>query len=65
MKFIIATIFPKLLDLLTPDVTKTGVDAFLDVIEDAAARSENTIDDKVVLPICAVIRVALGVPDND
>lgn len=44
---------------------KQGFDSLLDIIEDAVAKSETKMDDTIVLPICAQIRTALNVPDND
>lgn len=44
---------------------KAGFDGLLDIIEDAVVKSENTMDDAIVLPICDQIRRALDVPDND
>ena len=44
---------------------KSGVDALLDIIEDAVAKSETPMDDAVVLPLCNQLRIAFDVPDND
>ena len=68
MKFltsILLTIIPQLLELLTPDVIREGLDAFLDIVEDRAVDSTNKIDDALVLPICKVFRFTLNIPDND
>lgn len=51
--------------VLTPENLKKFVDAGLDAIENAVEGSENTIDDKLVLPICKVIRGTFDIPDND
>ena len=54
-----------LLSMLTPDMLKKAVDSLLDIAEDAVAKSETTIDDKVVLPLIQTVRVAFDIPDND
>lgn len=51
--------------VLTPETLKSFVDAGLDAIEDAVTKSENTIDDKVVLPMCKLIRNTFDIPDDD
>ena len=65
MKKAISATLGTLIRLLPLDVLKRGLDAFLDVIEEEVASSPNKIDDLVVLPLCKVIRGALGVEDND
>lgn len=62
---IISMILNQLLALLTPDLLKRIVDKMLDEIEDYAVESSNTIDDKTVLPLCAMIRQSFDIPDND
>ena len=51
--------------VLTPEVLKSFVDAGLDAIEDAVAESENKVDDRIVLPMCKLIRNTFGIDDND
>ena len=51
--------------MLSKDVLKKCVDALLDVIEDATSATENKVDDALVLPLCARIREAFNIPDND
>ena len=49
-----------------PDsVMKSAIDALLDKIEDAAAKSPNPFDDILVNALCGKIRSAFQVPDND
>lgn len=54
-----------LLSMLTSDVMKKIVDVMLDMAEEAAKDSTNTIDDAIVLPLCAQIRKTFDIPDND
>jgi hypothetical protein len=62
---IIKAIVPTLIDLLTPEVIKDACDAALDVVENAAQKSKNKVDDATILPACKMIRDALDIPDND
>ena len=40
-------------------------DALLDTIENFVQRTDNTIDDKMILPAIKALRIALDIPDND
>ena len=51
--------------VLTPEVLKTFVDAGLDAVEKAVMCSENKVDDKIVLPLCGLIRNTFDIPDDD
>ena len=51
--------------MMSPEILKKGLDALLDTIEEAVGKTENTVDDIVVLGICQQIRRAFDVPDND
>jgi hypothetical protein len=53
------------LSLLTPDLLKQFVDKLLDFVEDAVLGSASELDDKLVLPLCQMIRDALNIPDED
>ena len=46
-----------------PELLRKGLDALLDVVEDAVVKTPNTLDDKLVLPLCKLIRNAFGVED--
>ena len=50
---------------MSPEVLRKGLDALLDAVETAIGKTENTVDDIVVLGICQQIRRAFDVPDND
>ena len=65
MKALLLKLLPMLLSLVTPDVLKKGLDSLLDFIESSVEKSDNKIDDAIVLPLCKVIRDALNIPDND
>ncbi len=54
-----------LLGLLPDETVKQFIDAGLDSIETAVAKSENKIDDAVVLAIVNKLRSACNIPDND
>lgn len=54
-----------LLTMLSPEIMKKAVDSVLDIVEDAVAKSETTVDDAVVLPVINMIRATFDIPDND
>jgi len=54
-----------LLGLLPDEKLRKFVDRALDVVENAATKTENKIDDSIVLPICSKIRRVFNVPDGD
>jgi len=62
---VVGALIPALMRLLTPELVKTAVNAFIEVIEDAARKTTNTVDDTLVLPLCSTIRTALNIPDED
>jgi hypothetical protein len=62
---LISLLMSMLFAVLTPENLKKFIDAGLDAIEDIVADSSNTMDDKIVLPICKLVRNAFDVPDND
>ena len=50
---------------LSTEVLKKGLDGLLDLAEESVMKSENMLDDAVVLGLCQQIRRAFDVPDND
>ena len=44
---------------------KVWADKGLDLIEDKVAASATKYDDKIVLPMCRLMREAFSIPDND
>lgn len=50
---------------LTEENMKKIADKALDYIEDRVEGTENTFDDKAILPIIRKVRQAFDVPDND
>ena len=44
---------------------KRFADMALDFVEDYVSKTATPYDDAVLLPLCATIRVAFGVEDND
>ena len=54
-----------LLLMLDGPTVKRGLDALLDVVEEAVEKSETPVDNAIVLPLIAKLRRELDVPDND
>ena len=47
------------------EVMKEFADMVLDKAESMAKDSANTLDDRIVLPLCDKIRKSFDIPDND
>lgn len=62
---IVNAMLPTLMALIPDDIMQTALDKLLDAVEDAIAKSETKVDDALVLPLLASLRVKLQVPDND
>jgi len=62
---VLAALVGALLQLLSPEMLRKFIDSGLDAIEDWVEGTENSIDDGVVLPMCALIRRAINCPDSD
>jgi len=54
-----------LLSVLSPELLKKFADMVLDFAEDYVLGTKSTIDDAIVLPICALIRKTFDIPDSD
>ena len=62
---LIGRLVSALIAMLPKDIAKKAVDALLDKIEDAVTASATPIDDKIVLPLCELIRDSFDIPDED
>ena len=49
---------------ITSDLIKRVADSLLNVLESAIVDSETKTDDRVLLPLCKMIREALSLPDE-
>lgn len=50
---------------MSDDNLQEFADIVLDWVEDKVHSSPNKVDDKLVLPACAIVRRVFNVPDND
>lgn len=62
---IVNLLVSSLLALVPDDIMQQGLDALLDVVEDAIAKSSTPMDDAVVLPIIVALRAKFKIADND
>ena len=62
---IIASLVSMIMGMMSPELLKTFADKILDFIEDYVIGSKSEIDDRIVLPICDMIRKTFDIPDND
>lgn len=58
-------VFTHLFDSLPPELLKGFIDAGLDVVENAVAKTETKLDDAIVLPLINLVRTSFNIPDND
>ena len=54
---IVNAMLPTLMALIPDDIMQTALDKLLDAVEDAIAKSETKVDDALVLPLLASLRV--------
>lgn len=51
--------------LISPNMVRDAVNAIIDLIETQIAKTENTIDDAIAIPIIAMLRQTFAIPDRD
>lgn len=59
-QYLITKAIGLMVNLIDEDIIKKGLDALFDKIEEEVKSSENTVDDKLVLPVLRTIRAATG-----
>jgi hypothetical protein len=57
-QFLITKAVGLLVSMIDEDIVRRGLDAMFDKIEEEVKRSENQIDDALVLPVIRTIRAA-------
>ena len=62
---LMAMLIGLIVKLFTPELLKSFLDTVLDFVEDKVLGTASTVDDKLVLPLCDVIRKAYNIPDDD
>ena len=60
---ILSKVIEILLQLLSPELLKKFADIVLDFAEDYVLGTKSDIDDKMILPLCALIRKTFDIPD--
>jgi hypothetical protein len=61
---ILINLFGSILKKLPSDIVKKALDKGLDAIEDAVEKSENKVDDALVLPAIKFLRQQLGIEET-
>ena len=64
-KVLLQAVVAVIATMMTEENMKKLADAMLDTAEDFVQKTDNTIDDAVVLPAIAKIRSVFNIPDND
>jgi len=62
---LIGMLITTLLSMFSDDLLKKFADMALDFVENYVLGSASTLDDKIVLPICRMIRETFDIPDED
>lgn len=62
---IVLMLVGNILKLISPNMVRDAVNAVINVIETRIAKTENTIDDAVAIPLVAMLRQTLAIPDTD
>lgn len=62
---IITQLVSILLNMLTPELMKKFIDMLLDFVENYVKGTKSDVDDRIVIPICNMIRTTFDIPDND
>jgi len=62
---LIGMLITTLLSMFSDDLLKKFADMALDFVENYVLGSASTLDDKIVLPICRMIRETFDTPDED
>jgi hypothetical protein len=63
LKSIVILLIEKLLSSLSPETLNKVADKALDWVEDVVKRSDNDIDDSLILPLLDIIRSAFNIQD--
>lgn len=62
---ILTALVEVLLRILSPELLEKFADMVLDFAENFVLGTANTVDDRIVLPLCGLIRTTFGIEDND
>lgn len=64
MKQIILTQLIKvIMSMLTPELMKKFADTVLDFVEEYVEGTKSEVDDKLILPLCSLIRTTFDIKD--
>jgi hypothetical protein len=62
---LLSYVIKALLSILSPKLIHEFIDRILDFVEDKVQGSKSTVDDRLVLPLCDMLREITDTPDND
>jgi len=51
--------------MLTPELMRKFIDVLIDFVEKEVKGSKSSLDDKIVLPICSIIRETFNVNEDN
>ena len=62
-QILLAQLIKVLMAMLTPELMKKFADMVLDFVENYVEGTKSTVDDKIVLPLCSLIRTTFDIKD--
>jgi len=63
--FLISRLVQLLVSMLTPELMRKFIDVLIDFVEKEVKGSKSSLDDKIVLPICSIIRETFNVNEDN
>ena len=64
-QILITQLIKVIMSMLTPELMRRFADMVLDFVENYVEGTKSTVDDRIVLPICNLIRTTFDIEDNE
>ena len=64
-QILITQLIKVIMSMLTPELMRRFADMVLDFVENYVEGTKSTVDDRIVLPICNLIRTTFNIEDNE
>ena len=64
-QILITQLIKVIMSMLTPELMRRFADMVLDFVENYVEGTKSTVDDRIVLPLCNLIRTTFDIEDNE
>ena len=64
-QILITQLIKVIMSVLTPELMRRFADMVLDFVENYVEGTKSTVDDRIVLPLCNLIRTTFDIEDNE